>query len=98
MLVYLAAVQFQHYSFKFPLFSLFLNSSPVYLLLTICMALIYYSVITAGVLLIHQSTGSHIILITTTLTWAIIFDPVRAFAQKRIEQRFNLRNRVAVKA
>ena len=98
VLVYLAAVQFQHYNFKLPVFSLFLNSSPVYLLLTICMALIYYGAITAGVLLIHQSTGSHIILITTTLTWAITFDPVRAFAQKRIEQRFNLRNREGVKA
>lgn len=98
VLVYLAAVQFQHYNFKLPVFSLFLNSSPVYLLLTICMALIYYGVITAGVLFIHQSTGPHIILITTTLTWAIIFDPVRTFAQQRIEQRFNQRDQEKIKA
>jgi serine phosphatase RsbU (regulator of sigma subunit) len=98
--VYLAASQFQRYNLKLPalMLSIFLNSTPVYLLLTICMAFIYYGAITEGLLFIHQSTVSHIILITTSLTWAIIFDPVRAYVQKLIDRRFNLRDREAVKA
>jgi serine phosphatase RsbU (regulator of sigma subunit) len=99
--VYLAATQFQRYHFKIPLFTInmFLNSTPIYLLLTFCFMLIYYSLLTGIVLVIHQDPAvSHIILITTTLTWVIILDPLRIYVQKRIEQRFNLRNREAAKA
>ncbi len=96
--VYFAASQFQRYNLKLPVLSIFLNSTPVYLLLTICMAFIYYGAITEGVLFIHQSITSHIILVTTALTWTIIFDPVRLHAQKLIDRRFNLRDREAVKA
>src|SRR6266567_1698578 len=98
--VYLAATQFQRYNLKLPSFvlNIFLKSTPVYLLLTFSLALIYHSVITGVVLFIHQSpTISRIIIVTTTLAWAIILDPVRVYFQSLIEQRFNLRNREAVK-
>ena len=98
--VYLAATQFQRYNLKLPGFALnmVLHSTPVYLLLTICLAFIYYGAITGANLLIHQNTVSHLILITTALTWTIIFDPVRVYFQKRIERRFNVRNRETGKA
>src|SRR5947209_3558281 len=76
-----------------------INSTPLYLLLTACLALIYYSVVTAGELLTHQGPGIvPIILVTTTLAWAIIFEPARAYFQSRIERCFNVRNREASKA
>jgi serine phosphatase RsbU (regulator of sigma subunit) len=99
--VYLAASQFQRYNLKLPSFALnlLLTATPVYLLLTICLAFIYYGAITEVELLLHPSPSvTHIILITTALTWTIILDPVRVYAQKGIEWRFNLRNREAVKA
>src|SRR5215469_1401123 len=98
--VYLAVTQFQRYNLNLPgfMFNMFLNSTPLYLLLTVCLALVYYSAITAVELFIHQTTTTHIILITTALTWAIILDPVRVYIQKRIERRFNVRNREAIKA
>ena len=40
----------------------------------------------------------HIILIATALSWAIMLEPVRLYVQQRIERRFNLRDREAVKA
>lgn len=98
--VYLAVTQFQRYNLKLPSFvlNMFLHATPVYLLLTICLAFIYYGAITGVELLIHPGpTVSSIILITTALTWAIILDPVRVFFQSLIERRFNLRNREAVK-
>ncbi len=99
--VYLATTQFQRYNLHLPVFvfNMFLNSTPVYLLLTVSLAFVYYGFITAVELLIHQNPDvSHIILITTALTWAIILDPVRVYVQKRIERRFNVRNREAIKA
>ncbi len=98
--VYLAVTQFQRYNLKLPVFMLnmLLNATPVYLLLTICLAFIYYGAITGVVLFIHQSpTVSRIILVTTTLAWAIILDPVRVYFQSLIERRFNLRDREAAK-
>src|SRR5437763_363659 len=99
--VYLATVQFRHYNLKVPVFvlNLLLHSTPVNLLLTICLAVVYYGGITGLELLTHQGpAASRIILVTTTLTLAIILDPVRASVQQLIERRFNLRNREAVKA
>jgi serine phosphatase RsbU (regulator of sigma subunit) len=99
--VYFAITQFRSYTLKIPLFMLnvFLSGTPVYLLLTLCLALVYYSVITGLELLTHSDpAGLHIILVTTTLALSIMFDPVRAYAQKRIEQRFNLRNRETARA
>jgi len=80
-------------------FNMILNSTPLYLLLTFCLALIYYSVITELVLLTHFSPNiAHIIFVTTALAWAIILEPARAYLQSLIERRFNVRNREAIKA
>jgi len=84
----------RHYSLN-----MILNSTLLYFLLTLCLALVYYGVITEGILLTHSSPDTaHIILVTTALAWAVILEPVRAFIQSRIERRFNVRNREAIKA
>src|SRR5436190_2320611 len=64
--VYLAVTQFQRYNLKRPSFvlTIFLNTTLVYLLLTICLAFIYYGAITGVELLIHPGPAvSSIILI-----------------------------------
>src|SRR5260221_718917 len=72
----------------------FLTSTPVYLLLTICLTFIYYGAITVVQLFFYQSSAFPLIVpVTSTLAWAIIFDPVRVYIQQRIERRFNLRER-----
>jgi len=77
----------------------FLNSTPLYLLLTACLTLIYYGGITEAQLLIHQSPDEpHILIISITLTWTIMFEPLRRYVQRLIEQHFNYRDREAVKA
>ncbi len=100
VLVYLAAMQFQRYNLKLPGFipNIFRSSSPTYLLFTACFAFVYYGAITGFELLIHPGNVSHILIITTALTATIIFDPVRVFVQRRIERRYNLRDRETVKA
>jgi serine phosphatase RsbU (regulator of sigma subunit) len=76
-----------------------LNSTLLYFLLTLCLALIYYSVITEGILLTHYNPDTApIILVTTALAWSVILEPLRAFIQSLIERRFNVRNREAIKA
>ena len=80
-------------------FNMILNSTPLYLLLTFCLALIYYGVITELVLLTHYNPDTaHIIFVTTALAWAIILEPARGYIQSRISRRFNVRNREAIKA
>ncbi len=80
-------------------FNMILNSTPLYLLLTFCLALIYYGVITELVLLTHYNPDTaHIIFVTTALAWAIILEPARGYIQSRIERRFNVHNREAIKA
>src|SRR5437763_7626520 len=56
--VYLATVRFQHYNLKAPVLviNMLLNSTPVYLLLTILLAVIYYGGITELELLTHAGT------------------------------------------
>jgi serine phosphatase RsbU (regulator of sigma subunit) len=104
VLVYLAAIQFKNYNLKLPVFffgtiiSMVFRRSSAYLLITACFAFVYYGAITGIELLLHQATVSHIILITTALTWTIMLDPVRVYVQKRIERRFNLHDRETVKA
>lgn len=76
-----------------------LHSTRIYLLLTICLTLIYYYLLIESQLLLY--TGQHgalIIPVASTLSWMIIFEPVRMYVQSLIERRFNLRNREAVKA
>lgn len=93
ILLSLATAHFQSYRFN-----MLLRGTPIYLLLTTCLTIIYYSIIILGVSFIQQSISSHIIVIATALSWTIILEPVRIFIQKRIERRFNVRNRKAVKA
>jgi serine phosphatase RsbU (regulator of sigma subunit) len=76
-----------------------LNGAPIYLLLTICLTFIYFGIVIGGALLTHQGpTFSHIVLVTTALAWAILWDPLRVFVQARIERRFNVRDREVRKA
>src|SRR5207245_718513 len=50
-------------------------------------------------LLTHQNpTDTHLILVTTTLAWAILLDPARTYIQSLIERRFNVRDREMRKA
>ncbi len=80
-------------------FNMILNSTPLYLLLTFCLALVYYGAITEFVLLTHFNPDTaRIIFVTTALAWVIILEPVRAYLQSRISRRFNVRNREAIKA
>jgi serine phosphatase RsbU (regulator of sigma subunit) len=94
MIVSLTWAQAQHYNIR-----KLLNSTPAYLLLTICLTVVYYGAITIGLLLIHpnSSYAPSIIIITTSLAWAIMFEPIRRYLQALIEQRFNTRNREAAK-
>jgi hypothetical protein len=74
--------------------SKFLTSTPVYLLLTICLTFIYYSAITVVQLLLYQGPAFPLIIpVTSTLAFAIIFEPARMYVQSLIERRFNVRER-----
>jgi serine phosphatase RsbU (regulator of sigma subunit) len=99
--IYFAITQLRSYTFNVPMFMLnaFLNGTPAYLLLTLCFAFVYYGAIIGLELVTHQDpTAPHIIFVTTTLALAIMFDPVRIYVQKHIEQRFNRHNREAARA
>jgi serine phosphatase RsbU (regulator of sigma subunit) len=79
--------------------NILINGTPLYLLLTFCFALIYYSFITAFILLLHFDPNTpRIILVTTTLAWAIILEPAHIYIQSLIERRFNVRDREVRKA
>jgi serine phosphatase RsbU (regulator of sigma subunit) len=79
--------------------NILISGTPLYLLLTFCFALIYYSIITAIILLTHPDPNmARIILVTTTLAWAIILEPVHIYIQSHIEQRFNVRDQEVRKA
>lgn len=92
VLLSLATAQFRGYNLK----ALF-NGTLVYLLLTVCLTVIYYSIIVLAPAFIQQR-NSHIIAIATALAWTITFEPVRVYIQRRIERRFNVRNRETDKA
>jgi serine phosphatase RsbU (regulator of sigma subunit) len=81
----------------------------LYGLLTVGLAIIYYSAIAGIEFLIHTPgfgllfryhgpPVSLIIVVTTTLAWAIMLAPLHSFAQSRIERRFNVRDREMRKA
>src|SRR5579883_2261480 len=92
--VSLAIAQPQNYNFV-----KFLNSTPIYLVLTIGLTLLYCTVVTGTNLFIHLRLNSTpIILVTTTIAWAIIYEPGRAYLQRRIEERFNQRDRETTRA
>ncbi len=86
-----------------------LHGTLLYGLLTIGLAIIYYSAITGIEFLIHTPgfgllfryhgpPVSLIIVVTTTLAWAIMLAPLHTFAQSHIERRFNVRDREVRKA
>ena len=57
--------------------SLFLTSTPLYLFATLCLAFVYYGFITLFESITHQaSTMDHIVLITTTLAWTVLSEPL----------------------
>jgi serine phosphatase RsbU (regulator of sigma subunit) len=86
-----------------------LHGTLLYSLLTVGLAIIYYSAIAGIEFLIHTPgfgllfryhgpPVSSIIVVTTTLAWAIMLAPLHSFAQSRIERRFNIRDREMRKA
>ena len=86
-----------------------LHSTLLYSVLTFCLELVYFGGITGiqffihtpgfGLLfLYHGPPIAMIIIVTTTLAWAVILAPLHLYAQARIEQRFNRRNYEAARA
>ncbi len=74
-------------------FSIILNSTLLYFVVTFCLSLVYYSFIAFGVLLTHPSSDTdHIILVCATLGWVVIIEPIHAYLQSLIEGRFNARD------
>jgi serine phosphatase RsbU (regulator of sigma subunit) len=81
-----------------------LHGTLLYGVLTIGLLIIYYSAIagieilihTPGFGLLYRSPGppvSLIIVVTTTLAWAIILAPLYSYTQTLIERHFNIRDR-----
>lgn len=62
------------------------------LLLTVGVALIYFSGLTAWELLTHGPATPEIVVVTTTLAIATLFEPGRAYVQAFLEQRLHLRD------
>lgn len=80
-----------------------LHGTWLHAILTICLEILYFSAITGieffihtpgfGLLyLYHGPPIPMIIVVTTTLAWAIILSPLHTFAQTFIERRFNRRD------
>jgi len=62
------------------------------------LALLYFSAVTGLELLTHSPRTQEIIVVTTTLALAVLFEPARNYVQAFFEQRFHLRNDEAIKA
>lgn len=62
------------------------------LLLTTCLALLYFGGITVLQLSVHRATTPEIIVVTTTLFMAVLFEPVRSRVQTTMEQLLHLRD------
>lgn len=62
------------------------------LLLTACMALLYFGGIVTLELITQSPKTAEIIVAATTLTAVVIFEPARAFVQTRLEQRLHVRD------
>lgn len=89
VLLSLTISQAQRYNRNLPI-----GGTPRYILFTICLAFAYCGVISGFEVVTHQGSGlSHIVLVSTTLAWAIILEPARAYFQAQIEQRFNAHDR-----
>jgi serine phosphatase RsbU (regulator of sigma subunit)/anti-sigma regulatory factor (Ser/Thr protein kinase) len=63
-----------------------------------CLALLYFSAVTGLELLTHSPRTQEIIVVTTTLALAVLFEPARNYIQAFFEQRFHLRNDEAIRA
>ena len=86
-----------------------LHGTWLYAILTICLEIFYFSAIIGieffihtpgfGLLyLYHGPPVSLIIVVTTTLAWAVMLAPLHTFAQVFIERHFNRRNYEAARA
>ncbi|HLZ62890.1 MAG TPA: GAF domain-containing SpoIIE family protein phosphatase [Ktedonosporobacter sp.] len=77
---------------------LFQRYSRNMLLLTTGLALVYFSIVAAIELLTHGPGTLELIVVTTTLTLAVMFEPARNWAQSFFEQRFQLNDTSTSKA
>ncbi len=68
------------------------------MLLTIVLALIYFSAVAGWELLTHPPSTSEIVVVGTTLALAVLFEPARNWIQTLLERRFHLGEDEAVKA
>lgn len=86
-----------------------LHGTWLYAILTVCLEILYFGSITGieffihtpgfGLLyLYHGPPISLLIVVTTTLTFAVMLAPLHTIAQKFIEQRFNRRDYEAARA
>jgi serine phosphatase RsbU (regulator of sigma subunit)/anti-sigma regulatory factor (Ser/Thr protein kinase) len=71
---------------------------PKVLILTIVVTTLYFAGVTGFELATHNSSTLEIIVVTTTLTIAVILEPVRTFVQTFFEQRYHLREDAASRA
>src|SRR5215469_10441723 len=62
------------------------------LLLTTCVAFLYFGGIIAFELLTESPKTAEVIVAATTLTAAVVFEPARAYVQGVLEQRLHLRD------
>ncbi|HZR43305.1 MAG TPA: PP2C family protein-serine/threonine phosphatase [Ktedonobacteraceae bacterium] len=97
VLVSFLSAQFQGYDL-----SVFFKGTFLYLMLTFCLYLIYYTIIVIANLLIFRpamQTPDFTLLfpICSSLAWAVMFDPLRLYLQRFIERRFNVRNKEEAK-
>ena len=68
------------------------------MLLTIVLALIYFSAVAGWELLTHPPLTPEIVVVGTTLALAVLFEPARNWIQTLLERRFHLGEDKAVKA
>src|SRR5262249_21783570 len=71
------------------------------ILITACVALVYFSALTAFDLFTHNPTPAEIVVVPTTMALAIMFEPVRSWVLRVLEHRFHAlddANAVAVEA
>ena len=67
-------------------------------LLRACLAFLYFSGITGWELLTHNPKTFEYIVVTTTLTLAVMFEPLRTYVQTFLEQRFHLSDDASTRA
>src|SRR5579883_2804596 len=68
------------------------------LALTVCLAFVYFSGVAGFELLTHGPHTAELIVVTTTLALAVLFEPVRNFAHSILEQRLHVLDTPARKA